>query len=196
MEGDLTDRLIEDFDNRKSLQEDAHSIRGYKVIHNTNMSLQLMEEYNKVLLSVLGEYQKLYPHSTETIEAFTLSKTFNIQKYPRGRHYSAWHCENNGTPPFQNRHLAFMTYLNTAYQGGETEFLHQNLKIKPEKGLTLFWPAHFTHIHRGLPSHVTEKYITTGWFEFFNTEKFLSLQEDVGELEFYNNLDNLSNNIR
>ena len=57
-----------------------------------------------------------------------------------------------------------MTYLNDVYDGGETEFMFYNLKIKPRKGLTLIWPAGWTHMHRGLPSEKSEKMIVTGWF--------------------------------
>jgi hypothetical protein len=49
---------------------------------------------------------------------------------------------------------------------GETEFYHQNIKIKPEKGLTIIWPADWTFTHRGLPSLTQEKFVVTGWFSY------------------------------
>ena len=36
----------------------------------------------------------------------------------------------------------------------------------PRKGLTLIWPADWTHLHRGVVSPSEEKYIITGWFDF------------------------------
>ena len=192
---DLCDLLINDFENRKPVQKESHSSRGYKVIDNRMMSTPLMDAYQDYVKGALAQYKLLYPFCTETIEAFYMSEPYNIQKYEKGKHYSAWHCENNGDPRYRYRHLAFMTYLNTVDEGGETEFLHQNVKIKPEKGLTLIWPAHFTHIHRGLPSHTTEKYVTTGWFDFFDTENFLNKQKDVSDKEFWDNLDNLDRNV-
>ena len=57
-----------------------------------------------------------------------------------------------------------MTYLNDVKNGGETEFYWQKIKIKPKKGLTLIWPTEFTHLHRGIPTPIEEKYIVTGWF--------------------------------
>ena len=57
-----------------------------------------------------------------------------------------------------------MTYLNDVTDGGETEFMYQKLKIKPKKGLTLIWPADWTHTHRGIPSMTQVKYIATGWY--------------------------------
>jgi hypothetical protein len=59
-----------------------------------------------------------------------------------------------------------MTYLNDVTDSGETEFLHQQLKIKPEKGLTLIWPADWMFTHRGVASLTQEKYIATGWFNY------------------------------
>ena len=67
-----------------------------------------------------------------------------------------------------NRHLVFMTYLNDVNNGGETEFLNQRIKFKPQKGLTLVWPADWTHSHRGLVSLTETKYITTGWLNFID----------------------------
>jgi len=59
-----------------------------------------------------------------------------------------------------------MTYLNDISDEGETEFLYQKIKVKPEKGLTLIWPTDWTHTHRGIPSQTETKYIATGWYRF------------------------------
>jgi len=59
-----------------------------------------------------------------------------------------------------------MTYLNDVDDAGQTEFFYQQVKIKPIKGLTLFWPADWTHTHRGVTSLTQTKYITTGWYSF------------------------------
>ena len=63
--------------------------------------------------------------------------------------------------------MVFMTYLNDVTDGGETEFYHQQLKIKPKKGLTVIWPAGYTHVHRGITSNTETKYIATGWYGYY-----------------------------
>jgi tryptophan synthase alpha subunit len=68
--------------------------------------------------------------------------------------------------PACDRHLVFMTYLNDITDQGETEFYYQQLKVKPEKGLTLMWGVDWTFTHRGIVSPTQEKYITTGWLSF------------------------------
>ena len=39
------------------------------------------------------------------------------------------------------------------------------LEIKPKKGLTLIWPAEWTHAHKGNILHSGSKYIVTGWMD-------------------------------
>ena len=55
-----------------------------------------------------------------------------------------------------------MVYMNDVDEGGETEFLYQQKKIKPKTGRVVIFPASFTHQHRGNPP-MSNKYIITGW---------------------------------
>ena len=66
-----------------------------------------------------------------------------------------------------------MTYLHSPESGGETEFLHQALRIEPKAGTTLLWPAGYTHRHRGNPPLKGEKIYITGWFMFLPTPEEL-----------------------
>ena len=58
-----------------------------------------------------------------------------------------------------------MTYLNTLDNAG-TEFYHQKIITPCQKGLTIIWPAHWTHTHKGVTNYVSDKYIITGWYSF------------------------------
>ena len=49
-----------------------------------------------------------------------------------------------------------------------TEFEYQNILVQPKKGLTLVWPAVWTHPHRGIPAISEDKFIMTGWCSFFH----------------------------
>tara|TARA_R100000664_G_C2709896_1_gene107090 strand:+ start:211 stop:837 length:627 start_codon:yes stop_codon:yes gene_type:complete len=86
---------------------------------------------------------------------------FKIQKYNPNECYSQLHCESMGS--CLERVLAWMIYLNDVTDGGETEFPSQDKKFQPRCGDVLFWPAHFTHPHRGIVSKTQVKYIVTGW---------------------------------
>ena len=87
---------------------------------------------------------------------------FNIRRYDEGGHFGSLHSERIYLNVL-HRVLAWMTYLNEVPEGGETEFPMFGLKIKPEKGKTLIWPAEWTHAHRGGVVKKGSKYIVTGW---------------------------------
>jgi hypothetical protein len=79
--------------------------------------------------------------------------------------YHMWHCEA-GDRNTSNRVLAFTFYLNTVEEGGETEFLYQQKRVKAKENCLCLFPAAFTHTHRGNPPLSGNKYIATGWVEF------------------------------
>lgn len=91
--------------------------------------------------------------------------SFKIQKTKIGGGYHVWHYES-GNREVSNRLLTWILYLNDVHEGGETEFLYQHKRVKPEQGTLVIWPAAFTHTHRGNPPLSNEKYIVTGWTEF------------------------------
>jgi|TARA_R100000030_G_scaffold27824_1_gene20273 hypothetical protein len=174
---DLCDELIDYFNyNKKYTTKGVLNKNGEKEIvdHNFKESTDLhvspgnfdgvIGEYRKCLQKVLQIYIKNYP-SVEHTEKFNITGNYNFQFYPVGGGYKTWHCENNDLQTM-NRHLVFMTYLNNVEDGG-TEFLHQNIKTKAEKGLTIVWPTIWTHTHRGVISNTKEKYIITGWYTYF-----------------------------
>lgn len=91
-----------------------------------------------------------------------------FQKTLPGEGYHVWHAEQ-GSGMDCSRVLTYMLYLNTldVEEGGETEFLYQKLRFRPEENVMLVWPAAFTHAHRGnMVLGNRSKYIITGWFYF------------------------------
>jgi len=127
------------------------------------------EEINDFLnqLSKLSEKYKEKYQYCDGYGAWGITQNFNIQHYAPGGGYKVWHTERtNHIFPFCTRHLVWMTYLNDVTDAGETEFYYQKLKIQPRKGLTVIWPADWTHTHRGIVSPTQEKYIITGWYNF------------------------------
>ena len=90
---------------------------------------------------------------------------FNIQKYETGGHFRQVHSERTSLATL-HRLFAFMTYLNDVDAGGETEFAHFDLAIRPRAGLTLIWPSEWTHAHAARPVEAGCKYIVTGWMHF------------------------------
>lgn len=131
------------------------------------VDIPIGKRYVNELQKVLEMYKIKYPRC-ENVARYTI-ESINIQKYEFGGGYKQWHTERSGAlAPGGYRHLVFMTYLNDVEDQGETEFLYQKVKVKPQKGLTLIWPADWTHTHRGIPSNTEIKYIATGWYTFID----------------------------
>tara|TARA_Y100000033_G_C2750165_1_gene113427 strand:+ start:917 stop:1567 length:651 start_codon:yes stop_codon:yes gene_type:complete len=89
---------------------------------------------------------------------------YNIQYYKDGEGYSQAHCEHSSTYP--NRMLAWMIYLNNAKCG--TEFPYQQIKVRALRGQGAMWSAAWTHPHKGVTPNIGDKYIVTGWCEYFD----------------------------
>lgn len=127
------------------------------------------ERYVIELQKAVNKYIEIFP-ACNWAAPWSIMETIAIQYYPPGGGYKTWHSERC-VPNFpqSTRHLVWMTYLNTVDDEGGTEFLHQGVKVKAEKGKTLIWPADWTYTHRGIVSPSQEKWIITGWFNY--TEK-------------------------
>jgi len=61
------------------------------------------------------------------------------------------------------RDISVVGYLNDDFEGGETYFDRQDVKVKPEAGAVVVFPAYFTHPHESLPIHSGQKYAFTSW---------------------------------
>ena len=125
-------------------------------------------QYLWYLNRVIDHFEIKYPDS-KNAAAYTISDPFIIQKYPKGGGFKIWHHERS--KGLEERIFVFMTYLNDIDNAG-TEFLHQKIKIPAKKGLTVFWPADWTHTHRGIITHKDEKMIATGWFDSVIVKKW------------------------
>lgn len=181
---DLCNKIINDFDSKEPVW--SNSTRGYWLISSKDMNQDLINEYKRQVFEALYFYKETFYDAFQGFASMRMSEPFNVQKYEKNEFYSRWHCENNGHEAFQTRVLAFMTYLNTVDEGGETEFMYQNMVTKPIQGKTLVWPAYYTHTHRGRPALHQNKYIITGWVEVHPWED-VNLEES--DEDFYRNLE-------
>tara|TARA_X000000368_G_scaffold414339_1_gene404036 strand:+ start:694 stop:1287 length:594 start_codon:yes stop_codon:yes gene_type:complete len=90
---------------------------------------------------------------------------YAVQRTNPGEYYH-WHIDS-GSHQFSDRQLVAIWYLNNVDgPGGETEFLNQNVKIKPETGKLILFPPFWTHEHRGVTLQKGVKYIATTWIVF------------------------------
>ena len=177
LEDDVLDWLLQYYDKYENLRVEGASeigvnktIKDSKDIILNNLQCPMRIRYQHYLHKSLLHYIKKYPYSNY-YAAFGYAEHPQIQHYAPGGGFHSWHTERTGPDlPVVSRHLVYMTYLNDVNDAGETEFLHQNIKVKPEKGLTLIWPSDWTFTHRGIPSPTEDKYIITGWLSYMQVE--------------------------
>lgn len=77
--------------------------------------------------------------------------------------YFNWHADEGISHYKTPRQFTTLAYLNSEFEGGHTEFLLQQLDIKPETGLIIFYPSNMSHIHRGTPVTSGTKYLASMW---------------------------------
>lgn len=126
-----------------------------------NPAYKSIKQYIGCLYDCYTDYAKQWPFLEKTFPTVDIGR-FNLQKYNPGGHFAHIHSERTDIASL-HRLFAFMTYLNDDFKDGCTHFVHQQLRIQPEKGKTLIWPAEWTHAHAGEVVTSGSKYIATGW---------------------------------
>ena len=175
-EYDFCDRVIEQLES--FLNDDkTHVMRGAETNGNvsnrkdfsvmfdqisSNGALQLLGGMHRIL----GNYLPLYVDKYPTYGyRQSISSDMKVQKTPPKGGFHYWHSEQGGDKNSAYRNLTWTLYLNDIPEGeGETEFIEYGIKVQPKKGLLCFFPAGFTHAHRGNPVYSQDKYIATGWY--------------------------------
>ena len=172
----LCEKIVSFFEENKDLQSQGAVGDGVdeKIKKSTDITIYpnnlkeekffLFKDYLNSLNKCYQDYRETYPFLKKFITKVDLGY-FNIQKYLPGGHFAELHSERTS---LQNLHrlFAWMTYLNDVDDGGTTDFDYFDIKVKPEKGKTLIWPAEWTHAHTGSILKSGKKYIITGWMHF------------------------------
>jgi len=161
IDNQLCDHIVSDFN--KNINNAYQNNSEYKKCLELSMHPNNCIPYRTQLFDCLVDYQNKY-NLNDNLYRFEIEENINVQYYKPNEGYYQDHFENCGKPDKTSlRCLVFMTYLNDVKNGG-TIFKFQNITTPAKKGLTLIWPAYFTHTHKGQISTTNEKYIITGWY--------------------------------
>ena len=176
-EFDFCDRVIERLEEYIAAKDDPNISMHYMSGAETNegeasrrdysfnfTSLQdsLVTDMHNILRTHLPMYAE--KHNGFGMQG-CMSDSMKVQKTPPKGAFHNWHCEQGRIDSSSWRNLTWTLYLNDIPEGeGETEFIEYGLKIQPKKGLLCFFPAAWTHTHRGNPVYSCNKYIATGWY--------------------------------
>jgi len=143
------------------------NIKNDKAINLNNEEVEIWFEEFKPLLVNFDMALRHYQDATGILNCYDIKgfkyTEIKIQKTLPTQGYHVWHIERLDHQDSLRRALVFTVYLNDVSEGGETEFLHQSVRVKPVKGRCVIWPAGFPYVHRGNPPLQGEKYIMTSW---------------------------------
>ena len=113
------------------------------------------------LSAALRVIQRHYPYFRGRFK----DQGYAVQRTEAGEYYH-WHVDADSLA-LADRQLVAIWYLNdVAGPGGETEFLHQEVKIQPAAGRLILFPPFWTHQHRGVTLRQGVKYLATTWIVF------------------------------
>ena len=124
------------------------------------------EIISPALYACCDNIKRDYPFLIDQCNRWRICSNYNIQYYSDGEGYYSLHNEHSYTNPY--RMMAWMIYLNDAESG--TEFPYQNTIVQAKQGQAVVWSAEWTHPHKGVTPNIGDKYIVTGWFEYYGLD--------------------------
>jgi len=125
------------------------------------VSRQLLLQHTQTIQIVLYQHYGI---------RFPNVENFSILRYHEGEGYRR-HVDNlllasrqmelqQGIP---TRDVSLVGYLNDGFEGGETYFDRQGVKVSPRAGDVVVFPAYYTHPHAALPVLRGTKYAFATW---------------------------------
>lgn len=129
-------------------------ITYYLETTNNQVMRDIQNQFYYLLMSTVMSYNQRYGIN----EGFWF-ENFNLLKYQSGQEYKAHY--DGGTP--SHRHISAIVYLNDDYEGGEIEFPHHKVKVKPEPGMFMLFPSNYAYTHIAYPVTKGSKYAVVTW---------------------------------
>ena len=147
-------------------EKDKLHERDHETVNFSNDDAFDLNSSDKLARSFLPSIKNYVDNYLEDYSVLGISNFLlydvKAKRIPVGGGFHKWHYENAQFNTSTRRFVA-QAYLNTIKEGGETEFLYQNKRVKAVEGTLVIWPAGFTHVHRGNPPIGQDKYILTTW---------------------------------
>lgn len=129
-------------------------ITHYAKLYDDSVFQNIHNQFYTLLLATTIGYSK-----RNKIDEDLWHEDYNLLKYADNQAYG---CHYDGMTS-TGRAVSAICYLNNDYEGGELEFPHFNLTIKPEPGMLLLFPSNFAYAHIAHPIKSGTKYAIVTW---------------------------------
>lgn len=123
-------------------------------VFNNSLMQNIHNQFYTSLLASTNPYSQRYG-----IQEPLFHEGYSILKYRPGEEYKSHY--DGGT--MSGRTISALIYLNSNYEGGEIEFPHFGVKIKPEAGMMVLFPSNFAYRHIAHPVRSGTKYALVTW---------------------------------
>ena len=124
-------------------------------IHDLDPMTNIHQEILDVISDSIDQYSKKYVACR-----ITNGESLRIGRYSKDGFYGL-HSDSRGA----ERVLSGVLFLNDDYEGGELNFLHQDITIKPKAGSLVLFPSNYLFVHQSHPITDGKKYIVVSWFK-------------------------------
>lgn len=124
------------------------NISGNPVLQNIH------NQYNMLLLAASIPYANRYG-----IRESLWHEGYGMLRYRGGEEYKRHYDGDTG----MGRVISAVCYLNSDFEGGEIEFPHFGVTIKPQPGMLILFPSNFAYSHIAHPVTSGTKYAMVTW---------------------------------
>ena len=147
--GTVTDGPFQNYRTNKLM-----GITHLAQVSNNPVMQNIHNQFNLLLLASTIPYGKRLG-----IQEPFWHEGYNLLKYSGGEEYKAHYDGGTGMA----RAVSALVYLNNDYEGGELEFTHFGVKIKPQPGMLILFPSNFAYTHIAHPVTKGTKYALVTW---------------------------------
>jgi len=136
------------------------------------------KQMKEITETLYGSLDKVFNHYVSEIYPFAKDNIkseeyeMHLLKYEKSGHLPA-HSDQG----ISSRVLSTVIYLNDNYSGGEIEFKHSQVKIKPKAGSIIFFPSNFLYVHEVYPITDGVRYSLPHWYH--NMKNIINSNGDV-----------------
>lgn len=160
--------------------ERARTTSRSKELNRTNTLLDINKvlRINKNCKEIKDKFSKYSHGATEWYKNYfnieediydSDVESLSLLKYESGEEFKS-HYDGNTV---SGRSISPILYLNDDYDGGEIEFIHHNITLKPKAGTLYLFPSNYAYAHAAHPIKSGTKYSIVTFFhdradQFYN----------------------------
>ncbi len=127
--------------------------------------LQIADALYGSLDKAFEHYCSLYPWAARSVKSEEPQD--GILRYEK----DGGHLPAHQDLGISSRLISTVSYLNDDYVGGEIDFKHSHVTIKPEAGSIVFFPSNFLFIHEVMPIVDGTRYAMPHWYHHLKTPR-------------------------